>query len=241
MTTSCRGSPPRVRGKPGRAHPSWCSSGITPACAGKTIRYSSQNLRCRDHPRVCGENRFRSEQHAITKGSPPRVRGKQHLRRDSLGREGITPACAGKTSRRPWASCRSRDHPRVCGENPHGAHAKCRRKGSPPRVRGKHRHPVDAVDAAGITPACAGKTSHRSLNESTQRDHPRVCGENSLNLRLMPLAAGSPPRVRGKLGKRYGIFKENGITPACAGKTHIDPLSQFIVRDHPRVCGENIM
>ena len=213
------GSPPRVRGKQSGTPRRIYAVGITPACAGKTDSGRNSTPLQRDHPRVCGENSTCAAIASGVRGSPPRVRGKQHLRRDSLGREGITPACAGKTSRRPWASCRSRDHPRVCGENPHGAHAKCRRKGSPPRVRGKHRHPVDAVDAAGITPACAGKTSHRSLNESTQRDHPRVCGENSLNLRLMPLAAGSPPRVRGKLGKRYGIFKENGITPACAGKT----------------------
>ena len=30
---------------------------------------------------------------------------------------------------------------------------------------------------------------------------------------------GSPPRMRGKLLEKIGIEKENGITPAHAGKT----------------------
>ena len=132
---------------------------------------------------------------------------------------GITPACAGK-------SRKQLSHPSTL-------------QGSPPRVRGK------AVDAAvyrgrwkdhprvcgeknslqhpaplcfGITPACAGKRIHYSIQHHC--------------------ALGSPPRVRGKGGAADVDKHALGITPACAGK------SLFVLRpvegggDHPRVCGE---
>ena len=93
----CVGSPPRVRGKlkvPSRAHP---RPGITPACAGKTLRDFRPDSRVEDHPRVCGENTSIIWDYGQGKGSPPRVRGKQlgmHVR-NTVKR--ITPACAGKT------------------------------------------------------------------------------------------------------------------------------------------------
>ena len=168
---------------------------------------------------MCGENPDALILHGVPAGSPPRVRGKQSGTPRRIYAVGITPACAGKTDSGRNSTPLQRDHPRVCGENSTCAAIASGVRGSPPRVRGKQHLRRDSLGREGITPACAGKTSRRPWASCRSRDHPRVCGENSLNLRLMPLAAGSPPRVRGKLGKRYGIFKENGITPACAGKT----------------------
>ena len=74
---SFQGSPPRVRGKP------WVNplvtdvSGITPACAGKTVRQDLDHPEAWDHPRVCGENRSSRVSRSRSKGSPPRVRGKR--------------------------------------------------------------------------------------------------------------------------------------------------------------------
>ena len=49
--------------------------------------------------------------------------------------------------------------------------------GSPPRARGK----VEATEGidfnAGITPACAGKSSTHRGHPGPDRDHPRVRGE----------------------------------------------------------------
>ena len=49
---------------------------------------------------------------------------------------------------------------------------------------------------------------------------------------------GSPPRMRGKASRGGLILKDDGITPAYAGKSI--QTFQFVQyhRDHPRVCGE---
>ena len=49
------GSPPRVRGKVSRPEFSPFKSGITPACAGKSVPLASMTVDQKDHPRVCGE------------------------------------------------------------------------------------------------------------------------------------------------------------------------------------------
>ena len=70
-------------------------------------------------------------------GSPPRVREKRIWKRQEQLRKGITPACAGKTSKNDLVPSRTWDHPRVCGKNAI-AHAKREQiEGSPPRVREK--------------------------------------------------------------------------------------------------------
>ena len=50
---------------------------------------------------------------------------------------------------------------------------------------------------------------------------------------------GSPPRMRGKLRGHLAAVKQNGITPADAGKTHGAENKMPCKRDHPRGCGEN--
>ena len=49
---------------------------------------------------------------------------------------------------------------------------------------------------------------------------------------------GSPPRVRGKEIWNEYFRDENGITPACAGKSYEKRLFLSGSWDHPRVCGE---
>ena len=90
----------------------------------------------------------------------------------------ITPADAGKTFRSRCYSFGRWDHPRGCGENrayhvnPFGLY------GSPPRMRGKRAICSKVIKVFRITPADAGKTIFRKLNERTNQDHPRGCGEN---------------------------------------------------------------
>ena len=90
-----------------------------------------------------------------------------------------------------------------------------------------------------ITPACAGKTRPISGKTRLTEDHPRVCGENVLVRRDGRSDRGSPPRVRGKPINEGRARKVTRITPACAGKTILALLPAVIVKDHPRVCGEN--
>ena len=168
---------------------------------------------------MCGENTVSRRFYFVKRGSPPRVRGKRPCARVEISKEGITPACAGKTCRMPEFERTTEDHPRVCGENLSGQHAGGVRKGSPPRVRGKLCTLYFLSPLIGITPACAGKTALHTPGCPPRRDHPRVCGENSRAKTMKRCGRGSPPRVRGK--PRLIAFAVSGsrITPACAGKT----------------------
>ena len=91
-----RGSPPRVRGKDSRTMGYGGSEGITPACAGKSLRRWKTDSFLRDHPRVCGEKHFPHGINITLRGSPPRVRGKALSKEETPITDGITPACAGK-------------------------------------------------------------------------------------------------------------------------------------------------
>ena len=53
------------------------------------------------------------------------------------------------------------------------------------------------------------------------------------------MSLGSSPRVRGKLELFHEGRRENGLIPACAGKTSRQVSSLLRRRAHPRVCGEN--
>ena len=215
---SAVGSPPRVRGKDSFRFPSSLSTRITPACAGKRMGDSSLRTGCL--------------------GSPPRVRGKGLARAEDKPIYGITPACAGKrypgtSYMPPW-----RDHPRVCGEKSQFWCPATKFAGSPPRVRGKAISYSIQTHSARITPACAGKSDATVNHIEIVKDHPRVCGEKSRSHLFSRLHVGSPPRVRGKEDGTTHWTINDGITPACAGKSLIRSRTGGLCRDHPRVCGE---
>ena len=133
--------------------------GITPACAGKSLKGGRHGKHDQDHPRVCGEKRRSYISRCVSvgspprvrgkapppqrgstlRGSPPRVRGKDSADGDGAHPGGITPACAGKSEISLEPVPADGDHPRVCGEKfPHLAFRPVN-GGSPPRVRGKEK------------------------------------------------------------------------------------------------------
>ena len=193
--------------------------GITPAYAGKSWTAAAQTSACWDHPRVCGEKMVSMIPHRRSRGSPPRVRGKEWYLQGESPAPGITPAYAGKSG---WRSCCpgcNRYHPRVCGEKSQPAVRRSCAKGSPPRVRGKGVQSCNERVAVGITPAYAGKSWGRARTSSRRRDHPRVCGEKNNTAKTYSNMEGSPPRMRGKVHHKRGCRVFAGITPACAGKS----------------------
>ena len=131
------GSPPHMRGKGPASAGSVFPQRITPAYAGKSFTRQGSLTLDPDHPRVCGEKVVYSVCKEIAPGSPPRVRGKGHLTLAVSHMHRINPAYAGKRSRCSWGCTHSGDHPRVCGEKSCSRSIIMRRKGSPPRTRGK--------------------------------------------------------------------------------------------------------
>ena len=114
------GSPPQVRGKLVSPKDKTPFLRITPAGAGKTVRFRTQYRSNRDHPRRCGENKGQGIRWLIFVGSPPQVRGKLPEFGGNATIDRITPAGAGKTAAQSLPEPTWRDHPRRCGENGRG-------------------------------------------------------------------------------------------------------------------------
>ena len=105
-------------------------------------------------------------------------------------------------------------------------------------MRGK-AVPVAAVAvAAGITPACAGKSSRNETCWHRPWDHPCVCGEKRFASASLDAYWGSPPRMRGKDALPRPLPQKQGITPAHAGKSVFSENATSVLWDHPRACGE---
>ena len=111
------GSSPRVRGKlRARRHPQR-RAGLIPARAGKTSTSAAALVCSAAHPRACGENCSKITTDVETRGSSPRVRGKQAQVHAGHQRLRLIPARAGKTSSQPPVQRTPPAHPRACGEN----------------------------------------------------------------------------------------------------------------------------
>ena len=104
------------------------------------------------------------------------------------------------------------------------------------RGRGTPADQVTSFD--GITPACAGKSAISQLTAMESRDHPRMCGEESIHFGDGILCLGSPPHVRGRGDWTKPRTRQAGITPACAGKSSTVSQKPCAAPDHPRVRGE---
>ena len=233
------GSSPRVRGKPIVAPVEHDPPGLIPACAGKTGG-RRETLRGEPaHPRVCGENEGPLGLAGGPAGSSPRVRGKRRSSHPTGPREGLIPACAGKTSRGPPRPQGPGAHPRVCGENLKIAPTPLLPPGSSPRVRGKPLRQARIQPDGRLIPACAGKTPSPPSSRTRARAHPRVCGENRGFVLSVGFWNGSSPRVRGKPLVELGLLHVHRLIPACAGKTTRRTRSAPCPPAHPRVCGEN--
>ena len=212
---------------------------IIPAHAGQTGRDRHSQRRQPDHPRACGANAIPTIPTTRTRGSSPRMRGKQEYTHPYGISGRIIPAHAGQTRRSRWRCCRCPDHPRACGANFAGNEAGWARAGSSPRMRGKQRtgHRVQA--ARRIIPAHAGQTKpawHRSLMPS---DHPRACGANSGQPQTGGDDFGSSPRMRGKRPLPVPAMRQRRIIPAHAGQTPNGYAHVQHPADHPRACGAN--
>ena len=132
---------------------------------------------------------------------------------------GIIPACAGNSLPELASTLRSRDHPRVCGEQRGGNHRNTIGMGSSPRVRGTVVDSIASTPDVGIIPACAGNSGGVLTISGSVEDHPRVCGEQPVCGLVTIITVGSSPRVRGTAGGSRIKRTQCGIIPACAGNS----------------------
>ena len=77
----------------------------------------------------------------------------------------------------------------------------------------------EATLPGGIIPAYAGNTHCSPRQNTSGRDHPRVCGEHLSADGGDPAAVGSSPRMRGTRLRRRYRHRAQGIIPAYAGNT----------------------
>ena len=192
---------------------------ITPAHAGKRLRFDFCRRCARDHPRPCGEKGAKSSRGWWMRGSPPPMRGKGTATgfKSISGR--ITPAHAGKRRCYMGYCVTIEDHPRPCGEKPSQSVSSYHLPGSPPPMRGKAAVMYACACYGGITPAHAGKRAAVGHRSGAHRDHPRPCGEKYIKISTKISAKGSPPPMRGKDAQPISSPSSFRITPAHAGKS----------------------
>ena len=219
LSATLLGSPPHARGR--RTLGLWMlePTRITPACAGKTKCLDSLYWALEDHPRMRGEDPDWLHLLLPHSGSPPHARGRPLAKLSKTGSTRITPACAGKTSRSASRTGRSRDHPRMRGEDPQLLRQDRRGDGSPPHARGRLGDYANPDTASRITPACAGKTAGRMSMETGPPDHPRMRGEDCYSTIHTVYIRGSPPHARGRRDGLAGVRR--------------------VAKDHPRMRGED--
>ena len=234
-----QGSSPRGRGKLIVVAMGIGLGGLIPAWAGKT------RVRCplvagrAAHPRVGGENLEQSTGAIEAVGSSPRGRGKPAWGLRSLRAWRLIPAWAGKTTGTARAAVHRQAHPRVGGENSSLVATPTSAAGSSPRGRGKQNASPTGRVLKGLIPAWAGKTLVRRLGGHQAKAHPRVGGENAVEVDPAVVRVGSSPRGRGKPSWWAGELARRGLIPAWAGKTaHATDWSNQD-QAHPRVGGEN--
>ena len=252
-----------MRGKPaddfhrlssGKEHPRVCGENTPanehgfdprrniPAYAGKTATHQLSESAETEHPRVCGENpKIRSICCSYT-GTSPRMRGKRPPSNRTLSMTRNIPAYAGKTHPLIIIIDLKAEHPRVCGENASVNSLAALMSGTSPRMRGKHLGHTESLYQALEHPRVCGENTWVIRKACTRHwNIPAYAGKTNVELVDYCLASGTSPRMRGKRHLRRphrGHFRN---IPAYAGKTHAEHLTQQGRKEHPRVCGENVV
>ena len=106
-------------------------------------------------------------------------------------------------------------------------------------MRGAPSEQVTTFDASRIIPADAGSTKPSRETTTSQKDHPRGCGEHAVALIGIVTRRGSSPRMRGAPHIAPCKRQKLRIIPADAGSTRSVRVEAQASADHPRGCGEH--
>ena len=187
-----------------------------------------------------GEQSKSHSEYSATLGSPPLARGTETLKAIYWSLMGITPACAGNSSKKNPLFAFDWDHPRLRGEQPDYAGHLPDIIGSPPLARGTAYCSGYGFAYLGITPACAGNRQSMKLKYALYQDHPRLRGEQHMTDDKTVKELGSPPLARGTVPLARKRRVRHGITPACAGNSLDEEGVSLLRWDHPRLRGEQL-
>ena len=114
-------------------------------------------------------------------------------------------------------------------------------KETPPLARGRPVESERKRPAARNTPAGAGKTVVIQSHDIAVKKHPRWRGEDATWAKDIPDSGETPPLARGRQSKMKVYSTKLGNTPAGAGKTVVDDLSEVDRMKHPRWRGEDML
>ena len=152
-------------------------------------------------------------------GSSPRMRGTPRIVRSDQTDARIIPAHAGNSCFIRARRRVSADHPRACGELNELVTSSDSSYGSSPRMRGTPLARHRSRHRRRIIPAHAGNSAHNRGRYHSAPDHPRACGELSLERSMRNAWAGSSPRMRGTLSPYQTRTADWRIIPAHAGNS----------------------
>ena len=105
-------------------------------------------------------------------------------------------------------------------------------------MRGEENQRTEPGHCPGITPAHAGRSPLGYVHFALDQDHPRACGEKGSRVERSRRRKGSPPRMRGEVGRYPYCWAAVRITPAHAGRSQQQHRCRLLRWDHPRACGE---
>ncbi len=211
----------------------------TPASAGRTRLGPLLPGRPAEHPRVGGEDDLLQRDGWVRNGTPPRRRGglRQLHRSETVHRN--TPASAGRTRTGAGRRTGRAEHPRVGGEDATAPHVSLTVVGTPPRRRGGPMATSTLRHSARNTPASAGRTAPTARHRCCWPEHPRVGGEDVMDMTSGVISDGTPPRRRGGRRRHQQTPVDRRNTPASAGRTGTAGPGVLDVVEHPRVGGED--
>ena len=193
-----QGTPPRARGRPQRCRQPGDACGNTPACGGTTGDRSDLAWLIPEHPRVRGDDSGSTVRRPVSRGTPPRARGRRLPRGAGPSGGRNTPACAGTTPGGTRPPAVGTEHPRVRGDDDQAGVVHPVTAGTPPRARGRHvQRGLDRHQRRN-TPACAGTTLPGSALSPLRPEHPRVRGDDPAPRGASVGRHGTPPRARGR-------------------------------------------
>ena len=112
--------------------------------------------------------------------------------------------------------------------------------GLSPRVRGSRLPPLAPFNIARSIPTCAGQPEWLWVCRTACWVYPHVCGAAGLMRRDVKTLTGLSPRVRGSLIIQQRALRWLRSIPTCAGQPNRQPVSTFLTRVYPHVCGAAI-